>query len=135
MLSAMHRAGKIIAGLNVHGASISPEECALNAWAAAVGNRIANRTRAVALAGGRLIVEVEDAIWKHQLETLSGQILKRLKTLGGDAKIDEIEFRLGIPRRQPQRAEQARTPVDEADGIADPGLRRIYRMARRKALA
>jgi predicted nucleic acid-binding Zn ribbon protein len=131
----MHRAGKIIAGLDVPGASISPEECVLNAWAAAVGKRIASRTRAVALAGGRLTVEVEDAIWQQQLQTLSGQILKKLKTLGGDAKIDRIEFRIGIPRRQPQRAEQARTSRDEADGIADPGLRRVYRIARRKALA
>jgi hypothetical protein len=131
----MHRAGKIIAALDVPVASISAEECVLNAWAAAVGKRLASRTRAVALSCGRLTVEVEDAIWQRQLETLSGQILKRLKALAGDAKLERIEFRIGIPRRQPQRAEQAGIPSDEADGIPDPGLRRVYRIARRKALA
>jgi predicted nucleic acid-binding Zn ribbon protein len=131
----MHRAGKIIAGLDVPGASISAEESTLNAWAAAVGKRLANRTRAVALAHGRLTVEVEDAIWQHQLETLSGQILKKLNALAGNPKVERIEFRIGIPRRQPQRAEQAGIPSDEADGISDPGLRRVYRIARRKALA
>ena len=42
------------------------------------------------------------------------------------------------PRRDAQRAEVAQpalAAIDEADLIADPGLRRIYRNARKKALA
>jgi hypothetical protein len=42
------------------------------------------------------------------------------------------------PRRDPQRAEVAQPAprgLDEADEIADPVMRNMYRLARKKALA
>jgi hypothetical protein len=50
--------------------------------------------------------------------------------------VEELEFRVVPPRRGPQRAASAAGGVaDEAERIADPGLRRLYRIDRTKARA
>ncbi len=106
-------------------------------WPAAVGKAIAAHTARLRMVRSKLIVEVEDAIWQRQLHTLSYQILGRLQTLSGSKNVTEIEFRIGVPRREPQRAETAQPAltIDEADRIKDPTLRRIYQRSRQRALA
>ncbi len=84
-------------------------------------------------------VEVEDAIWQRQLHGLGRQIVNRVQKLMGSDAVQDVEFRIGIPRRQPQRAEARESslpqaPQDEADSIQDPILRRVYRNSRRKAV-
>jgi hypothetical protein len=52
--------------------------------------------------------------------------------------VEELEFRIGIPRRQPGRAEERTGSMplyDEADGIRDPVFRSIYKSSRKKATA
>lgn len=133
----MDRAGKLIRGLKL-AAGLSAEDLLRAAWPHAVGARIARYARPVSVRnlekGPRLIVEVEDAVWRSQLETMRGQILGRLREVAGPDSIDTIEFRLGVPRRLPQRAEQARSVPDEADGIVDPIMRRLYRVSRKRAV-
>ena len=85
-----------------------------------------------------MIVEVEDKLWQRQLFALSGQILSNLARQLGQGIVEEVEFRIMPPRRDSQRAEAAQRALaaaDDADQIVDPGLRRIYRNARKKALA
>lgn len=118
--AAFHGAEK--AGVRVY-------HLAPGAWAAAVGRKIAAHTRPVWLENGRLVVEVEDAVWQAQLTSLCGQILGRLRGIVGENVISWIEFRVVPPRRAPKRAGEA----DEADAIADPVMRRLYLTARRKA--
>ena len=132
-VTQMERAGKVIRGLKLGGDCLSAEDLVRAAWPQAVGARIARHTRPVALEERRLVVEVEDAIWKSQLETMRGQILERLKDVAGSENVRGIEFRQGVPRRLPQRAETARTARDEADGIENPILRRLYKASRKKA--
>jgi predicted nucleic acid-binding Zn ribbon protein len=131
----MERAGKLIRGLKSPGGCVSDEALVRAAWPQAVGPKIAAHTRPVALVSSRLIVEVEDAIWQRQLEAVCGQILPRLGKLAGRESVAAIEFRIGIPRRAPQRAEKAHAESDEADGIADPVLRRLYKTARKRSTA
>jgi predicted nucleic acid-binding Zn ribbon protein len=131
----MERAGRLIAGLKLPLGSVSLEELACKAWPAAVGKRIASHTRAVSLTGGRLVVDVEDAIWQRQLLSLKGQLLKRLEAVLGDETVGNIEFRLAIPRRLPQRAECPKAVKDDADCIEDPVLRIIYKEMRKKESA
>jgi hypothetical protein len=131
----MERAGRLIAGLKIPAGSVSLEELARKAWPTAVGKRIASHTRAVSLTGGRLIVDVEDVIWQRQLRSLKGQILERLEAVLGDETVGNIEFRLAIPRRLPQRAERPTAVKDEADCIQDPVLRIIYIEARKNESA
>jgi predicted nucleic acid-binding Zn ribbon protein len=129
----MDRAGKLLRGLKIGGESLSAEESVRAAWPLAVGARIAAHTRPVEFVEGRLVVEVQDAVWQSQLQTLSSQILGRLKDFAGAASVRSLDLRLGVPRRMPQRAGEVRATRDEADGIADPGLRRIYRASRKRA--
>ena len=57
--------------------------------------------------------------------------------LGAGLVVDELEFRIAPQRRGPQRAERS-TPggaVDEADGIEDGDMRRLYIASRKRELA
>ena len=136
----MERASKLIRGMKLPGGTISAEEVACSVWAGAVGNKIAPHARATRLVRTRLVVEVEDKVWRTQLMALSGQILHNLEKSLGRGAVEELEFRVVPPRREPARAMTASASVggasyDEADGIADPVLRSIYRASRKKALA
>ena len=85
----------------------------------------------------RLVVEVEDHIWQRQLFTLTPQILGRLAQSLGQGVVQDLEFRVVPRRREAGRAAVALPALvsDEAEGIADPVLRSIYRASRKKALA
>jgi len=130
----MERAGKLLAKIKLPPGTVSPEAVAKAAWPSAVGARLAARTQAVALIGGTLVVEVEDFVWQRQLFTLKGQILKRLEEVAGAGAPKDVEFRVRAQRRPVQAAPSIRT-ADEADGIADPQLRALYRQQRRKRTA
>jgi hypothetical protein len=133
----MERASKLIRGLGLPGGTLSGEELACAAWPNAVGKRVATHTRAARLVRTKLIVEVEDHIWQRQLFGLSNQILTNLAKSVGPGLIEDLEFKIVPRRREPARAQASvQTPLlDEADGIADPVMRDIYRAARKKALA
>jgi hypothetical protein len=135
----MERASKFIRALRLPGDTITGGELACAAWPNAVGKRIAGHTRAARLVRSKLVVEVEDKIWQRQLFSLSPYILRNLAKSIGPGLIEELEFKIVPRRREPARATvstPAATPLfDEADSIADPVLRGIYRAARKKALA
>ena len=131
----MERAGRLISKLGLPAGTVSIEQLACAGWPAAVGKKIAARTRAVFLAGGRLRVEVEDAIWQRQLTVLKFQILKKLEEVLGQGAVKDVEFRVSPRRRLPQRAVVSRQSEDEADQIPDPVLRTIYRQQRRRRSA
>jgi hypothetical protein len=85
----------------------------------------------------RLVVEVEDAVWQKQLFTLRSSILLALEKNLGRGVVQDVEFRI-VPRRiEAQRATAAvpAMPLDDAEDIADPVLRSIYRASRKRALA
>ena len=122
--------------MKIPGETYCAEELARAAWAAAVGKKIAAHAHAARMVRTSLIVEVEDEVWRLQLYTLRGQILANLVKQIGEWHVQDLEFRVVPPRRQPQRAVSVAGRIaDEAERISDPGLRRIYRAARTKALA
>ena len=133
----MERASKLIRGLRLSEDVLSAGELACAAWPQAVGKRIAAHTRACRMVRARLIVEVEDHIWQRQLFALTPHILSNLARNVGGGLVEDLEFRIVPRRREPQRAAQAVPALfpDEADGIADPVLRGIYRASRKKAQA
>ena len=130
----MEPASKLIAQLPIPAGTVTPEDLVCAAWSKAVGKRIAARTRAARMVRTRLIIEVEDGTWQRQLFSLSGQILRNLAKHLPAGLVDDLEFRVAPFRKGPQVA-RASVPVDEADGIADPVLRQIYRGAKKKARA
>jgi hypothetical protein len=122
--------GKLSRGL------ISPEEMACAAWPDAVGKRIASHTRVAKLVRTRLVVEVEDATWQRNLFSLSRHILHNLEKALGQGVVDDVEFRI-LPRRREPVVARASVPalLDDADAIADPLLRDLYKLSRKKAQA
>jgi len=87
-----------------------------------------------------LVIEVDDDIWRTNLWGLRYQILRNLDKALGPGIVASIELRVMPPRLGPQRETESSfalqpAEVDEADAIADPGLRRIYKAARRRATA
>jgi hypothetical protein len=138
----MERASKVIRKLSLSGEIITPQQMALAVWPEAVGKRIATRTRAAKLVRTRLVVEVEDATWQRQLFALTPFIVRNLAKDLGAGMVEDIEFRVVPRRREPERALTAAPAgnagplfADDADAIADPVLRSIYKLSRKKALA
>lgn len=118
---------------------VSRERLVLGSWKKAVGKRLSDRARALKLVRERLVVGVDDEIWQKNLRGMRFQIMKNLDAAVGPGMVKEIEFRV-LPRRmEPQRAGSGAlvslVAPDESDAIADPGLRRIYRNARRRETA
>jgi hypothetical protein len=114
---------------------ITPEEMALKAWPDAVGKRLASHTRPAKLVGARLVVEVEDVTWQRNLFSLSKHILYNLKKALGPDIVDDLEFRIIPRRREAELARTSMTLLDDADAIADPVLRDLYKLSRKKAQA
>jgi hypothetical protein len=68
-------------------------------WRLAVGPRVADRTRPIALERGVLIVKVVTSVWANELSMLATQIIERLKTPGPNGApgidIQSLRFRVG----------------------------------------
>ncbi len=83
-------------------------------WRMAVGPRVADRTRPIALERGVLVVKVVTSVWANELSMLAPQIIERLKVPGpnGAPGIDvtSLRFRVG--------------PLEVEEGIAQ---QRAYR--------
>src|SRR5207248_9595673 len=134
----MDQASRIIARWTGVSDVISHERIACGAWKKAVGKKVALRTRALKLVRSTLVVEVEDEIWRKNLWSLRYQILRNLEKAIGPEIVSDVELRLMPPRREPQRdtgESLVLRPFDDADSITDPGLRRIYKAARRRETA
>lgn len=133
----MQRTARLLSKTKLKNAKLSPEEFAAAVWPAAVGRRLALRTGPVKLYGRKFVVDVEDAVWQRQLSTMSRQILAKMQSLADSAMIEEIEFRVGAPRRGPQTAltVDGATALrnDPADGIADPIFRQLYLASRARS--
>ena len=132
----MERAGRILSRLRSASGTLTASQLAASAWPAAVGHRLASKTRVTFFEKGRMVVEAEDALWQKNLAALTPQILANLRTLLLEAAPTSLEFRVGGRRRPPQREEPVRSTglfATEPSGIADPSLDYIYRLSRRKA--
>ena len=114
----------------------SDQELALAYWPVVVGETIAQRTRPVVLLGKRLVVDVESLVWRRQLAGLSRTIASKLNRAIGRPIVEGIDFRVAAPRVKPMgRATSAaglESIQDDAAGIADAGLRRIYRLSKQR---
>ena len=132
----MERAAKLLGHSNLARNCITQEQIGVAAWAVAVGKKVARHTRATALIEGRLVVEVEDDLWRRNLEALGKQILARLDKEAGDGLVKKLHFVVAPRRRMPAREQRVvRGASDEADGIDEPILSLIYKASRKRATA
>jgi hypothetical protein len=134
ILPTMERASKLIRRLS--GDVITPEQLCCAAWPEAVGKKVSAHTRPAKLVRNRLVVEVEDHTWQRQLFTLTPHILANLEKTLGRGLVEDLEFRIVPRRRDPVIARQGVPALfDDADAIADPVMRDLYKLSRKKALA
>jgi hypothetical protein len=124
----MKQAGRFLVTLDNLRQSCDAGDIVCAAWKGAVGKKVAEHTRASKLVRDKLVVEVEDWLWQRNLMGLSRQILSNLEKAVGPGIVGDLEFRIVPRRREPQIATSSMS--DEASGITDPGLRRIYRRRR-----
>src|SRR5277367_5845747 len=134
----MERAVRVLQKSKFSKSLLGDESVVKALWAAAAGRVIHAHTSRVRLVRKTLVVEVEDSIWQRQLRGLSEQILTRVKSLTGPEAVTDLEFRVAVPRRLPQRSQTAgaivaTNPADEAEQIRDPMLKKVYQLSRRKA--
>jgi len=127
----MERAAYVIGKLRV----ADDESLLRAAWPIAVGKRIAGRSVVANLVGSRLVIQVDDSVWQSQLYAMREQILLRIEQTIGRRLVDSLEFRVSVPRPKPQREQTFTLSSDEADRIASPSLRSIYKASRRKAIS
>ncbi|MGI8958736.1 MAG: DUF721 domain-containing protein [Bryobacteraceae bacterium] len=105
----MERAARLFKNSKLSRQILTEDDLARAVWPAAVGKAIAAHTARIRLVRSTLLVEVEDAMWQRQLHQLSAQILDRFRQLTGSDSIQDLEFRIAIPRRQPQRVDSPET--------------------------
>jgi len=131
----MERASKVLGKLNLPEGTVTQEAMVCAVWASAVGKKIAAHSRAVKMVRSHLIVEVEDAVWQRQLFVLRHQIGRKIEETIGAGIVEDIEFRVSPRRIGPARAQHSMAQPDEADDIADPVLRSLYKASRKRELA
>ena len=137
----MERAGRLISKLKIPKEVLEPEALARTAWPVAVGRKIASHARVVRLVRSTLVVECEDSVWQNHLYTLSHQIIRNMQSILGPQVVTGLDFRPAVPRRGPQTAVAVRqeatpvaAPLDEADSIADPVFRHLYKQSRKNQM-
>jgi hypothetical protein len=133
----MDQASRILAQWTDVSDVTSHERIACASWRKAVGPKVALRTRALKLVRTTLVVEVEDETWRKNLWGLRYQILRNLEKALGPEIVTAVELRVMPPRFGPHREDRSapEASLDEAESIVDPGLRRIYKAARRRETA
>jgi hypothetical protein len=138
----MERAGTIIARWKASGRGLESDEVAGAAWRLAAGDKVAAHTINTILIRKHLVVEVDDDLFRRQLLSLRPWMLRNIVKVLGEGVIEEIELRLAAPRKGAVREERAAAlppkksvQRDEADGISDAVMRRIYRAARNRSPA
>ena len=121
----------------LHGLDVAPTAQAalvLAAWPEAAGEMLHDRTRAVEYANGRLVIEVQDATWKRNLEYLAPQILAKLNRKIEPSGVDLIDFRVAKRARQEKRPGAKPVTIADippsltiaADSIEDAALRERF---------
>jgi hypothetical protein len=114
-------------------------------WKAAVGARIADRSRPMALERGVLTIRAATSVWANELQLLSEPIRERLRERG--VRVDELRFRVGAidpPPRPPERRHTRVVPAPAAlpgeiarslEAVDDLELRETLEAAARANLA
>jgi Dna[CI] antecedent, DciA len=79
-------------------------EAPLLAWPLVCGSAVAQRTRAVDFAGAILRVEVPDAGWKREMQSLAPRYVAAMNRYA-EQKVERIEFvispeKSGVPRQK-----------------------------------
>gem|GEM_PF-1849504 len=91
---------KLIAALELDGGMAAYQ--AVELWPQVAGPAVAVHAQAEEVRGDVLMVVTDSPVWAHQLQTLTPELLERLRELAGpDCPVRQIRFRSGSPWRNP----------------------------------
>jgi hypothetical protein len=76
---------------------VPPAEAPVLAWPLVCGSKVAERTRALDFVSRELRVEVPDAGWKREMQSLAPRYLATLNRYVGQT-VERIEFVISPPR-------------------------------------
>ena len=119
----MERAGQVLGKLKLAKQGVSDEELARSAWPAAVGKKIALRTRASVWCGPGWSLKSKMRFGSASCGLCKDRFSKASRRCSVVISSTELEFRIGVPRMKPTRAEALPLSGDEADLIRDPVFR------------
>jgi hypothetical protein len=143
-LKAPEGLGRVLARAGEDRFAHGQSPVAPHVWAAAVGVRIAERTRPISLESGVLLVRAATSVWANELSLLSETLVARLRAAG--VSVRAMRFRVGaidppdratevrrakIPRPQPLDSELVRAIAR----VPDAELREAIAEAAKKNLA
>jgi hypothetical protein len=128
----MERVTRLLAKLKSD--SLPMEDLTREVWALAVGKIIAGHSQYAGLVRRTLVIEVEDAIWRKQLTSITPDILRKLAALIGPGVVTDLEFRVAPLRMRPRKERPLPLfdSADEASRIPDPIFRHLYAADRRR---
>jgi hypothetical protein len=131
----MERVTRLLAKLKSD--SLPLEDLTREVWPLAVGKVIASHSQFAGLVRRRLVIEVEDAVWRNQLTSITPDILRQLAALIGPGLVTDLEFRVAALRMRPRKERPLPLfdQADEAARIHDPIFRRLYAADRRRRCA
>jgi len=69
------------------------QENAVIHWEDIVGKKIAQASKAVRIDRGTLLIEVKSSAWKHQIQMLKPEIIKKINAQLGADTVKNIRFR------------------------------------------
>lgn len=113
------------------------------AWKNVAGEAVNRRTHAVKLAGRKLTVAVDDAVWQRNLAELAPGFIARINRIAGEGTVRFIEFtvdqkavrRVENKTTQPSDFALSSSLVTAAGAIADERLRQNFLAAAADYLA
>ena len=128
----MERVTRLLAKLRSD--SLPLGDLAREVWPLVVGKIIAGHSQYAGLVRRTLVIEVEDAIWRNQLTSITPDILRKMAKLIGPNLVTDLEFRVAPLRMRPRKERPLPLfdSADEADRIADPIFRYLYAVDRRR---
>lgn len=94
------------------------------AWEKCAGELLRMRTAPVEFVENRLVVAVQDDIWRRHLEALSPQMVFRLNGSLGDRTVRFIEFRIDEHEVRVARKATTKVRTEEAELFVAPSLAR-----------
>ncbi|HEX4602432.1 MAG TPA: DUF721 domain-containing protein [Candidatus Angelobacter sp.] len=69
------------------------EEAVILAWPLVCGKEVASRTRAASFTDGKLMVEVQDAAWRNQLQSFVPRYISGYEALLGQV-VQSMQFKV-----------------------------------------
>lgn len=87
------------------------------AWKGTAGEGLKDRTVPLSLDGGRLLVAVEDEIWKKHLEALAGQLIYKINSFLRREAVTFIDFT--VDEKTVSAARGVAGPVDGRDALEE----------------